>query len=141
MFERYTEATKLLLFVSRQSAAADGSQAIEPRHLLHALLNAQDPLILSVLRDAQVSANCLLSVLPPIPRSPVDHRREIPFAGEMKRVLTFAADEADALKHAGVGTGHLLLGLVREEESAGGGPLMESGLSIGTTRAAVSREE
>ena len=43
---------------------------------------------------------------------------EIPFSPGSKRVLDYTAQEADRLGHSYIGTEHLLLGLLREEQSA-----------------------
>ncbi|NIV45811.1 MAG: hypothetical protein GWN46_02820, partial [Gammaproteobacteria bacterium] len=45
---------------------------------------------------------------------------EIPFSDETKRVLQFAEEEAERLMHPNIGTEHILLGLLRLEESTAG---------------------
>ena len=50
-------------------------------------------------------------------REKVSTSVEIPFSAETKRVLQFAAEEADRLLHNYIGTEHLLLGILREERS------------------------
>ena len=55
---------------------------------------------------------------------------EIPFSAETKRVLQFAAEEADRLLHNYIGTEHLLLGILREERSVAATILMEKGMRL-----------
>ena len=60
-------------------------------------------------------------------REKVSTSVEIPFSAETKRVLQFAAEEADRLLHNYIGTEHLLLGILREERSVAASILMEKG--------------
>jgi hypothetical protein len=53
---------------------------------------------------------------------------------ESKRVLAYAAEEAQFLSHKHIGTEHLLLGLLREENCLAATLLREHGLSIQTVR-------
>ena len=59
---------------------------------------------------------------------------EIPFSIETKRVLQFAADEATQLTHNYIGTEHLLLGILCEEQSVAASILMEKGMRLKTVR-------
>ena len=157
MFERFTERSRRALFDSRHSAFLAGFSVIEGHRLLYALIASEDLLVLSLLRHAQVSADRVLSAMPSVPSAPAApqrrsaftrlerflgiqrrvHNPEIPFDDELKRVLKFAEEEADGMHHAKIWTGHLLLGLLREELSAGRGPLMQSGMSIEAGRITV----
>ena len=56
-------------------------------------------------------------------------RSEVPFSEETKRVLQYAAQEADRLLHNHIGTEHLLLGLFREEHGMAASILNELGSS------------
>lgn len=53
-------------------------------------------------------------------------------------VLTFAQEEARALQHDYVGTGHLLLGLLRDEEGLAARVLDSFGITIGEVRTRVA---
>ena len=52
------------------------------------------------------------------------------FTGQSRQVATFAEEEARALRHPTIGTEHLLLGLLREEEGIAGKVLRDLGLII-----------
>ena len=67
-------------------------------------------------------------------REKVSTSVEIPFSAETKRVLQFAAEEADRLLHNYIGTEHLLLGILREERSVAASILMEKGMRLNTVR-------
>jgi enamine deaminase RidA (YjgF/YER057c/UK114 family) len=54
-------------------------------------------------------------------------------------VLTCAAEEADRLRHAGIGTGHLLLGILAEGKSDAAAALAEFGVSLEAARSVLMR--
>src|SRR5207248_4161975 len=59
---------------------------------------------------------------------------QLPFTPRAKKVLEFAIDEARALDHNYVGTEHLLLGLLREQEGLAAQVLMNLGLKLEDVR-------
>ncbi len=67
-------------------------------------------------------------------REKVSTSVEIPFSAETKRVLQYAAEEADRLLHNYIGTEHLLLGILREERSVAATILMEKGMRLNSVR-------
>jgi ATP-dependent Clp protease ATP-binding subunit ClpC len=141
VFERFTERAKRSLFVARHNAFLDGSLLIEGHHLLHALLAENDPTVRDLLAQLDVPADGVRAALPPIPRVAADRStREIPFSDAFKQVLAFGAEEAHAFNHVGIGPEHLLLGLLRAEAAAAGGPLTQSRVHIESLRIAVREE-
>jgi ATP-dependent Clp protease ATP-binding subunit ClpC len=137
MFERYTESARRALFFSRYEASQLGAVSIETEHLL-----------LGLVREGAV-----LTVLLPVPldrirreiegravfREKVSTSVEFPFSAETKRVLGFAAEEADALRHAHIGSEHLLLGLLREEHSVAASTLAAQGIRLSDVRREVAK--
>jgi len=61
------------------------------------------------------------------------------FTERARQVVVLAQDEARALKHNYIGTEHLLLGLLREEEGLGARTLENLGIVIEPVRAQVAR--
>ena len=61
------------------------------------------------------------------------------FTERARQVVVFAQDEARLLKHNYIGTEHLLLGLLREEEGIGARVLMSFGVTIDVVREQVIR--
>ena len=62
---------------------------------------------------------------------------DLPLSNESKRVLAYAAEEAERLEHKHIGTEHLLLGLMREKESFAAQLLNEAGLELQDARRRV----
>ncbi|MFH1647807.1 MAG: ATP-dependent Clp protease ATP-binding subunit [Chloroflexota bacterium] len=59
------------------------------------------------------------------------------FSERARRVLTVAQEEARNLNHSYIGTEHILLGLVREEEGVAARVLTNLGIGLGKVRSAV----
>jgi ATP-dependent Clp protease ATP-binding subunit ClpC len=61
------------------------------------------------------------------------------FTERARQVVVFAQDEARALRHNYIGTEHLLLGLLREEEGVAARTLVSVGMTLERARAEVER--
>jgi ATP-dependent Clp protease ATP-binding subunit ClpA len=61
----------------------------------------------------------------------------IPFAGRSKRALAGAVDQAGALGHGSVGTEHILLSLLWDDDGAGADVLASFGVDYEQVREAV----
>lgn len=59
------------------------------------------------------------------------------FSERARRVLTMAQEEARRMNHSYIGTEHILLGLVREEEGVAAKVLINLGVGLGKVRSAV----
>lgn len=64
---------------------------------------------------------------------------DLPLSNEGKRVLTYAAEEADLLSDEHIGTEHLSVGLLREKESFAAQLLNSQGLSLERARKIVRK--
>jgi len=62
---------------------------------------------------------------------------EIPFTPRAKKVLEFAVEEAQHMGHSYIGTEHILLGLIREEEGVAARVLENLGLKLESVRESV----
>ena len=60
------------------------------------------------------------------------------FTEQARQVVVLAQDEARALKHNYIGTEHLLLGLLREEEGPAAGALESLDITVDGVRAEVA---
>jgi ATP-dependent Clp protease ATP-binding subunit ClpA len=142
MFERYTEKARRTIFFARYEASLFGSHSIDTEHLL-----------LGLLREDKALANRFLgshAAVESIRRQIEGHtaRREkvstsmdLPLSQECKRVLAYAAEEAERLNHMYVETEHLLLGLLREQKCFAAQLLRYHGLTVGSVREQVRQPE
>jgi len=65
--------------------------------------------------------------------------QDLPYTSGAKRILELSMSEARELNHSFVGTEHLLLGVLREENGIGGQVLMNLGLTLDRVRAETLR--
>jgi ATP-dependent Clp protease ATP-binding subunit ClpC len=136
MFERYTERARRVLFFARYEASQLGSISIETEHLLLGLIREGKGLTSRIFARSHLSLESIRKEIEgrTVFREKVSTSVEIPFSAETKRVLQFAAEEADRLLHNYIGTEHLLLGILREERSVAATLLMEKGMRLNTVR-------
>ena len=140
MFERYTEKARRVIFFARYEASQFGSPYIETEHLLLGLLREDKALANRFLRSQaniesirkQIEAQTTV-------REKVSTSVDLPLSTECKRVLAYAAEEAERLGHKHIGTEHLLLGLLREEKCFAAEILHERGLRLGQVRDEIAR--
>jgi len=140
MFERYTQAARLTIFKARYMATEVGSLKIETEHLLLGVLTT-DKTLASRLLASPWAAETVWKLVErrKTIRKKIAGTSEIPLNEASKRVLAFAAEEADSLSDGRVGTEHLLLGLLREEKSFANEILSELGIRLASTRTELSR--
>jgi uncharacterized protein (TIGR03435 family) len=136
MFERYTERARRALFFARYEAFQRGSPDIETEHLLLALFRDEQSVTTRVFARAGLTLDEIRRQVDArtARHAPLSESSEVPFSEDTKRVLHFAAQEADRLLHNHIGTEHLLLGLFREERCTGASILNGLGLRLATVR-------
>jgi ATP-dependent Clp protease ATP-binding subunit ClpC len=135
MFERYTEKARRVIFFARYEASQFGQPYIETEHLLMGLLREDKALTNRFFRShgsvesirKQIEANTAI-------REKTSTSVDLPLSNECKRVLAYAAEEEERLGTRHIGTEHLLLGLLREENSFASNMLKERGLELAKVR-------
>ena len=140
MFERFTEKARRVVFFARYEASQFGAPFIETEHLLLGLLREDKALTNRFLRsNASVESIRRQIEGHTTTREKVSTSVDLPISNECKRVLAYAAEEAERLAHKHIGTEHLLLGLLREEKCFAAEILHERGLQLSTVRVEISR--
>ncbi|HUF24099.1 MAG TPA: ATP-dependent Clp protease ATP-binding subunit [Vicinamibacterales bacterium] len=136
MFERYTERARRVLFFARYEASQLGSISIETEHLLLGLIREGKGLTSRIFQRSHLSLETIRKEIEgrTVFREKVSTSVEIPFSQETKRVLQHAAEEAERLMHNYIGTEHLLLGILREEQSVAATILTEKGMRLASVR-------
>ena len=120
MFERYTEKARRTVFFARYEASQFGSAYIETEHLLLGVLREDKPLVrifLPAHGAVDLIRNEIESATMKPETEPQSTSVDLPLSNEGKRVLAHAAEEADKLGHKHIGTEHIFLGLLREEDT------------------------
>jgi len=141
MFERFTERGRKVIIYAREEAERRQNDYLGTEHLLLALLREEDSLPVIILKKMGISAEEVsIEVERNLPSgSNILTFGEIPFTPRAKRVLELAVEEARLLGHSYIGSEHLLIGLIREEEGIAGKILRSMGASLlGARQLAIS---
>jgi ATP-dependent Clp protease ATP-binding subunit ClpC len=142
MFDKYTDNARLVIFFARYEVSQAGSNSIEPEHLLLGLLRKDKALVADFL-PPNVSTKMIRQQVEAslTKREKIPTVVEIPLSPMSKRVLEYAQEESENLKHREVGTEHLLLGLLRLQSNSFGSKesiaervLRENGLDLAEVR-------
>jgi len=136
MFERYTESARRALFFARSAVTQLGGPVIGTDHVILGLIHEGHGIVPWILDRSDVAREGLREEIEA--RVSVDDRvafdATVPFSDETRRALQFAADEADDLGHHHIGTEHMLLGLLREEQGGSTSILTSRGLRLDDVR-------
>ena len=134
-FERFTERARTVLGRSEREAHRLGHGFVGTEHILLGLLDVSDGLAARILDGVGISKSAVEeSILSLIKPGTASEDGTLPFTPRAKAVLRHAAEEALRLSHNYVGTEHLLLGLLGDEESVAAKVLVELKASYGTIK-------
>jgi len=122
MFERYTEKARRAIFFARYEASRYGSPFITNEHILLGLLREEKKIFETLFSDWEKSARLEEQVRAQqeknASKEQIPASVDLPLDNPAKRVLAYAAEEAERLNDRHIGTEHLLLGLLREPSPA-----------------------
>jgi ATP-dependent Clp protease ATP-binding subunit ClpC len=118
VFERFTERAKQVVVLAQDEARALKHNYIGTEHILLGLLREEEGLAARVLESLDVTVEEVRAQVARIigPGDEPIVSGQIPFTPRAKKVLELSLREALSLKHNYIGTEHILLGLVRENE-------------------------
>ena len=141
MFERYTEKARRVIFFSRYEASQFGASQIEAEHILLGLLREDKNLTARFFHRSHANVELIRKEIEnrTVMRDRISSQIDLPLSGRAKRALSFAAEESELLGNRHIGTEHLLLGLLREEDSIAAEVLYERGLRLSDIRWDLAR--
>jgi ATP-dependent Clp protease ATP-binding subunit ClpC len=139
MFDRFTDRARKVMQLARQEATRFNHDAIGTEHILLGLVQEGSGVAATVLRNLNVDLSKIRHEVEKIVRSgpTMVTMGQIPFTPKAKKVLELAVEEARQLGHNYIGTEHLLLGLLREQEGKAADVLMSLGLKLEEVREEV----
>jgi hypothetical protein len=138
MFERYTEKARRVIFFARYEASQFGSPYIETEHMLLGLLRESKGIQKLLPRaDTESIRNEIEGATNT--REKVSTSVDLPLSHESKQVLKHADEEAQRLNHRHIGTEHLLLGLLREENCFAAALLAKRGAKLSELRTEIEQ--
>jgi hypothetical protein len=130
--ERFTDRAKRAEIAARQLAIKHRNEQVEPEHVVLAMLHEPEGMaartIVALGVSVEAAREALGVALPPAAVGE-QAREHVSFGPRSKNVAKLALREALSLGHNYIGTEHLLLGVVKEEATQGGGALTGLGLT------------
>src|SRR3990167_926134 len=139
MYERFTDRARKVMQLANQEAQRLNHECIGTQHILLGLVKEGSGAAAQVLkklgvdlRDVRAESEKLIQPgqMPPT-------MGKLPQTPRAKQVIEYAMEEARNLNHNYVGTEHLLLGLLREQEGVAAQVLMNLGLKLEEVREEV----
>ena len=118
MFDRFTDRARKVMGLARQEAQRFNHDYIGTEHILLGLIQEGSGVAADVLKNLDVDLKKIRQEVEKL----VSHGTtmvtmgQLPFTPRAKKVLELALEEASNLGHNYIGTEHLLLGLIREQE-------------------------
>ena len=117
MFERFTERARQVVVLAQDEARTLKHNYIGTEHILLGLLREEEGLAARVLDALDITVEEVRAqVARIVGQGDEVTTGQIPFTPRAKKVLELALREALSLGHNYIGTEHILLGLVRENE-------------------------
>src|SRR3989441_2589199 len=117
VFERFTERARQVVVLAQDEARALKHNYIGTEHILLGLLREEEGLAARVLESLDITVEEVRAqVARIVGQGDEVTSSQIPFTPRAKKVLELALREALSLGHNYIGTEHILLGLVRENE-------------------------
>lgn len=139
MFERFTDRARKVMALANQEAQRFNHEYIGTEHILLGLVKEGSGVGANVLKNLEVDLRKVrLEVEKLVKRGPdMVTMGKLPQTPRAKKVIEYAIEEARSLNHNYVGTEHLLLGLLREQDGVAAQVLMNLGLKLEDVREEV----
>src|SRR5512136_1137907 len=139
MFERFTERARKVMALANQEAQRFNHEYIGTEHILLGLVKEGSGVGANVLKNLGVDLRKVRLEVEKLVKSGPEMvtMGKLPQTPRAKRVIEYAIEEARNLNHNYVGTEHLLLGLLREQDGVAAQVLMNLGLKLEEVREEV----
>src|SRR6202163_1047993 len=139
MSNRFTERAQRVILIAQEEAKRLNHDYVGTEHILLGLIALGEGVAAQVLANLGVDLRRVRAEIEKIVGTGdnVMLLGEIPFTPRAKKVLELAVEEAQNMGHSHVGTEHLLLGLIREEEGVAAQVLENLGVRLDIVREEV----
>ncbi|MGK0205477.1 MAG: ATP-dependent Clp protease ATP-binding subunit ClpC, partial [Planctomycetota bacterium] len=139
MFDRFTDRAKKVMSFARQEAMKFNHEYIGTEHILLGLVQEGSGVAANVLKNMSIDLEKIRHEVEKIVKTgpSMVTMGQLPFTPRAKKVLELSLEEASQLSHNYIGTEHLLLGLIRENEGIAAQVLMNLGIKLDEVREEV----
>jgi ATP-dependent Clp protease ATP-binding subunit ClpA len=140
VFERFTERAQQAVNLAQDEARALKHNYLGTEHILLGLLREDEGLAARVLESFDITVEEVRAqVARIVGQGDEVMRGQIPFTPRAKKVLELAVRESLSLGHNYIGTEHILLGIVRENEGVAARILLDFDADAATIRDKIIR--
>ena len=140
VWQRFTERARRVVFFAQEEAGRLGENYVSTEHLLLGLVRESDSVAARILETLGVSASRVRTEIErQVTKGDGRTGPDMQLTPRAKRVIDLAYDEARQLNNNYIGTEHLLLGLIRENDGLAGRVLAKFGVDLDRTRREVRR--
>jgi ATP-dependent Clp protease ATP-binding subunit ClpC len=139
MYERFTDRARKVMQLANQEAQRFNHEYIGTEHILLGLVKEGSGVAANVLKNLDIDLRKIRLEVEKIVQAGPDMvtMGKLPQTPRAKKVIEYSIEEARNLGHNYVGTEHLLLGLLREQEGVAAQVLMNLGLKLEDVREEV----
>ncbi|WDI43575.1 ATP-dependent Clp protease ATP-binding subunit [Bremerella sp. P1] len=139
MYERFTDRARKVMQLANQEAQRFNHEYIGTEHILLGLIKEGSGVAANVLKTLEVDLRKIRLEVEKLVQSGPDMvtMGKLPQTPRAKKVIEYSMEEARNLNHNYVGTEHILLGLLREQEGVAAQVLMNLGLKLEDVREEV----
>ena len=139
MYERFTDRARKVMQLANQEAQRFNHEYIGTEHILLGLVKEGSGVAANVLKNLDVDLRKIRNEVEKIvqPGPDIVTMGKLPQTPRAKKVIEYSMEEARNLNHNYVGTEHILLGLLREQEGVAAQVLMNLGLKLEDVREEV----
>jgi ATP-dependent Clp protease ATP-binding subunit ClpC len=139
MYERFTDRARKVMQLANQEAQRFNHEYIGTEHILLGLVKEGSGVAANVLKNLEIDLRKIRLEVEKIVQTGPDMvtMGKLPQTPRAKKVIEYSIEEARNLNHNYVGTEHLLLGLLREQEGVAAQVLMNLGLKLEDVREEV----
>src|SRR5207244_97384 len=141
MYERFTDRARKVMLLAKQETQRFNHEYIGTEHILLGLVKEGSGVAANVLKNLDIDLRKIrLEIEKIVQHGPGGEQvvmGRLPHTPRAKKIIEYAIEEARLLRHNYVGTEHLLLGLLREEESVASEVLRSLGLKLEDVREEV----
>jgi ATP-dependent Clp protease ATP-binding subunit ClpC len=139
MYERFTDRARKVMQLANQEAQRFNHEYIGTEHILLGLIKEGSGVAANVLRNLDIDLRKIRLEVEKLVQSGPDMvtMGKLPQTPRAKKVIEYSMEEARNLGHNYVGTEHILLGLLREQEGVAAQVLMNLGLKLEEVREEV----
>ncbi|HEX6861398.1 MAG TPA: Clp protease N-terminal domain-containing protein, partial [Thermoanaerobaculia bacterium] len=139
MFDRFTDRAKKVMNLARQEAQRFNHEYLGTEHILLGLVQEGSGVAANVLKNMTVDLEKIRHEVEKIVKTgpSMVTMGQLPFTPRAKKVLELSMEEAGNLGHNYIGTEHLLLGLIKENEGIAAQVLINLGVKLEDVREEV----